>query len=112
MNVVVEESLLRQIIREEFEAVIGGTLDTDDGVAGYAVPISARGVNVEGRHPYDMSDQELKFAESMFDDVDGEILRHRVTAFRLEAQGSIRHAKAHRRKADSLEKQKSARKAS
>ena len=91
------ENLLRRVVREELGHMLAG-----------------KGLNLETsnapRHPFDLSDAELVSAESLLDETAGQVLRHRVMAWRLEKQGAFPQAFSHRRKADSLEKQNCARK--
>ncbi len=100
MNVQALEQIFRKVVREELAAAGVG--------AAVAEPVPEL-EPVMDKHPFDLTDAELRTAELLMDDVSGRILRHRVMAYRLEKMGSPRNARAHQRKAEGLMKQRATR---
>jgi len=97
MNVQALEQVFRRVVREELAAAgVGAAESVMDPEP------------VVDKHPFDLTDAELRTAELLMDEVSGRILRHRVMAFRLEKMGSPKNARAHQRKAEGLLKQQRA----
>ena len=128
VNMVELEGLLRRVVREELGMLAAVPLESSAGfrveagcfdenefarfaAPGAFVPVSVGEVSFPGRHPFDLTEAEVKAAEAILEEHSGKALRHRVTGYRLEKAGHMRHAKKHYAKADSLERQAKARQA-
>lgn len=98
MDTSVLEHLLRKVVREELQALLGNKPPEPAAVAASLDPASLE-------HPYLLSERELMFAESLLPEAERPILRTRVYAARAEKMGNKKSAARLRRRADLIEQQ-------
>lgn len=104
MGMVVEEQLLRRVVREELSALLGGLLGQAVAPRVEPAPV-ALPVSADPEHPFLLSDAELCQAERIMSLEEGRILRQRVMAARMAKKGHHAAADKMRRKADRMERQ-------
>lgn len=98
MDVELFERLLRKVVREELETILGKRPPEPEQIAVALDPAALP-------HPFLLSERELRFAEELLPEGERMILRTRVYAARAEKMGNKKYAARLRRKAELLEQQ-------
>lgn len=106
------ETVLRRVVHEELRALLASGLVSPEPVAATRPKLlSLEEYLTSFEHPFALSEVELQQVESILPPAEGEIYRQRVYAFRAARSGNQKAAARLRKKADRMEQDLMARRA-